>query len=164
MRQGGEKTVVIGIGNPDRGDDGVGHVVAYALRAQCPRGTLVMTHSGEATSLLAAMDGAARVLIVDACQSGASAGTLHRLDVTKEPLPAGRLGFSSHGFGLAEAIELARALGQLPRQCLVYAIEGAVFDVGTGLSPAVANVIDDVVIRLVSELGQGHEQGAAHHA
>lgn len=164
MRQGGEKTIVIGIGNSDRGDDGVGHAVARALLARCPRGTLVMTHSGEATSLLAAMDGAARVLIVDACQSGVPAGTLHRLDVTKEPLSAGRFGFSSHGFGLAEAIELARALGQLPQQCLVYAIEGAVFDVGTGLSPAVANVIDDVVIRLVSELGQGQEQKAAHHA
>jgi len=164
MGQARGNTVVIGIGNPDRGDDGIGHAVARALHARCPKDTLVITHSGEATSLLAAMDGAARVLIVDACRSGAPAGTLHRLDVTREPLPTGRFGFSSHGFGLAEAIELARALDQMPRQCLVYAVEGVAFDVGAGLSPAVAGVIDDVAARLAFELGQEQEQEAQPHA
>ena len=58
------------------------------------------------------------------------------------PLPRGALGMSTHGFGLAEALELARALGQLPRRCIVYAIEGASFETGAPLSPEVAAAVD----------------------
>ncbi len=59
---------------------------------------------------------------------------------------------SSHGLGLAEAVELARALGQLPRSCVVYAIEGESFAVGAPLSPPVATAVADVAARLRVEI------------
>ena len=51
---------------------------------------------------------------------------------------------STHHVGLAETVESARALGQLPRTTVVYGIEGASFEVGEQLSPEVAAVIDTV--------------------
>ena len=59
---------------------------------------------------------------------------------------------SSHGLGLHQAIELARALGQLPGRCVVYAIEGASFEAGAPLSPAVAAGAVEATERVRAEI------------
>jgi hydrogenase maturation protease len=112
----------------------------------------VIEHSGEATALLAEIDGAAAVFAVDACASGAPPGAVHRFDANAAPLPDLSFGLSTHGFGLAAAIELVRALGRLPPRCVVYAIEGASFEAGAPLSPAVGASVADVARRLSVEI------------
>ena len=144
--------IVLGIGNPDRGDDAAGRVVAQLVREQAPPGVLVVEHDGEATSLLARLEGMSAAVIVDACYSGQPAGTVQRFDVNQGALPSVRFGLSTHSFGLDTAIELARSLEQLPRHCVVYAIEGQSFDAGAGLSPAVAAAVRSVVERVVVDL------------
>ena len=59
---------------------------------------------------------------------------------------------SSHAIGLVESVELARTLGSLPRRCVVYAIEAERFDLGAGLSPAVAAAVDAACARVLDEL------------
>ena len=90
--------------------------------------------------------------LVDAAQSGARPGTIHRIDCSAEDvaLPAGTV--SSHGFGVAEAVGLARALGMLPRQCVVYAIEAADFSAGAALTPEVTAAAGEVTRRILEEL------------
>ncbi|MGE0333992.1 MAG: hydrogenase maturation protease [Gammaproteobacteria bacterium] len=146
------RRIVLGIGNPDRGDDAAGRQVARLLRWRLPEDVEVAEHDGEATALLARIEGAAVAFLVDACASGAPAGTVHRFDVSAAPLPQAAFGLSTHGFGLAEAVELARALGQLPPRCVVYAIEGASFAGGAPLSPSVAAAVADVTRRLGAEI------------
>ncbi|MFA6207521.1 MAG: hydrogenase maturation protease, partial [Methylocystis sp.] len=68
------------------------------------------------------------------------------------PLPRAAFGASTHGFGLAEALELARALGVLPPRCIVYAIEGEIFDIGAPMSPAVAAAVAVVADRLRADI------------
>ena len=139
--------LVIGVGNPDRGDDGVGHAVAGLLRPYVS----VIEHDGDISSLLDRLRAADRVWLVDAAQSGSPAGTIHRIDCTGEALiPCSPM--SSHGFGLADAIGLARALDALPRQCVVYAIEAAGFTPGAAMSPAVARAAHEAAARILSEL------------
>ncbi len=149
---------VIGIGNPDRGDDGVGRAVARRLSEVAP-GLDVVEQTGEATALLAAMEGAARVFFIDACVSGVAAGTIRRFDLAEAPLPPLRPSVSSHGFGLAEALQLAAALGQMPARCVVYAIEGADFAHGAPLSAPARAAVEEAVNRLAAELTEG--QGGA---
>lgn len=146
------RRVVIGIGNPDRGDDAAGRMVARLLRGVLPDDVSLIEHDGETAGLLAELDGAAEAFLVDASASGAPAGTVRRLDVAETPLPRAAFGVSSHGIGLAEAVELARTLGQLPQSCVVYAIEGSSFAVGAPLSPPVANAVADVAARLRAEI------------
>ena len=67
------------------------------------------------------------------------------------PDPA-MFGMSTHAMGLADSIELARTLGQLPKRCIVYAVEGHGFGLGEPLSPPVANAVEDVVTRVLDEL------------
>ena len=63
-------------------------------------------------------------------------------------MPAGTV--SSHGFGVAEAIALARALDVLPSQCIVYAVGMADLTIGAAPSPEVTAALDDVVARVLA--------------
>ena len=147
----GPRIIVLCIGNPQRGDDAAGQAVARALRASLVDAEII-EEEGEATRVLARLEGADAAYIVDACVSGAEPGDIRRYDVSAGPLPRAAFGASTHGFGLAEALELARALGVLPSHCVLYAIEGRAFDVGASLSPAVAAAIDIVAGRLRAEI------------
>jgi hydrogenase maturation protease len=147
-----ERVVVIGIGNPDRGDDGAGRHVAALLRGRLPDGVSILELDGEPTALLAALDGADIAILIDACVSGAPVGVVHRFDAQTGPLPESVSDVSTHGFGLAAAIELARALGQLPAMTIVYAIEGRQFAVGSSPSATVAAAASSVADRIRAEL------------
>jgi hydrogenase maturation protease len=144
--------LVIGIGNSDRGDDGVGRLVARGLCGRVPEGVEIKETDGEVTRLLDLLAGADVAWLVDAAVSGAAPGTIRRLDPVAAPLPRTMFPFSSHGQGLAEAVELARALGSLPRRLVVYAIEGAEFAPGAPLSPAVEAAALEVGSRLLAEI------------
>lgn len=120
---------VIGVGNEWRTDDGVGPEIARRLR-----GIVV---GGEPIGLVEAFSGE-QVTLVDAVVSGAPAGTIHRYDATKTPLPSEVFGgTSTHALGLAEAVEIARALRRLPKRVLVYGIEAGDLGYGRGLTPPV---------------------------
>lgn len=147
------RRIVIGIGNCDRGDDAAGRAVTRCLRGKLPGDVEIIDHDGETAGLIAHLDGVTAAFLVDACASGAPAGTVRRFDVAASPLPAATFGLSSHGIGLAEAIELARALGSLPPRCVVYAIEGLSFAIGAPLSPRVVAAVAEVAARLGVEIG-----------
>jgi hydrogenase maturation protease len=158
------RCVVVGVGNPTRGDDAAGPMVARLLRRVLPHEVEVTEHRGEATDLLTRIEGAAAAFLVDACTSDSAAGTVWRFDVAAAPLPQRAFGLSTHGFGLAEAIELARALGRLPPRCIVYAIEGDLFESGAPLSPPVAAAVADVARRLRAEITDQEQHAEGHHA
>jgi hydrogenase maturation protease len=142
---------VIGIGNPDRGDDGAGRAVARRLRARKPCGLEVRECGGEATELMASWEGAERVVVVDACRGAGAAGSVHVLDGDDAERLRTLQTVSSHSFGVAAAVGLGRALDRLPSRLLIYAIEGRDFRVGGGLTPEVGRAVDRVVALLVQD-------------
>jgi hydrogenase maturation protease len=107
---------------------------------------------GEAGKLIDLLAQADHVVILDAGLSGARPGTIHRLDAVAAAMPRPMFAMSSHAIGLVESIELARTLGTLPARCVVFAIEAQSFDLGAGVSPAVAEAIDRTVEMVLSEL------------
>lgn len=147
------RAMVIGIGNSDRGDDAAGRLVARALRGRLPPEVAVVEHDGEATALLACLEEAAVAYLIDACASTGRPGAVRRFDAAAAPLPQDASSLSTHGLGLGEALELARALGQLPARCVVYAIEAESFEAGEPLSPPVAAAIGEAVERICADLG-----------
>jgi hydrogenase maturation protease len=148
------RLVVIGIGNSDRGDDAFGRVVAARLHGRLPEQVRLIEEDGEATSLLDQLADVDAAILIDAALSGGEPGTIHRFDAARAPLSAARFGLSTHGFGLAEAIELGRILGRLPARCIVYAVEASSFELGAPLSPALARVVDEVAARVIAEAHQ----------
>jgi hydrogenase maturation protease len=78
-------------------------------------------------------------------------GRIHRIDLATDELPRDMSFASSHAFGLAVAIGLARMLERAPRDIVVYAIEGCCFDAGAALTPAVAAAAGDAADRIAAE-------------
>jgi hydrogenase maturation protease len=100
---------VIGIGRASAGDDGVGLAVVDALRAAAI-GPGVELHSvAEPTALIPLLDGATRVVLVDAVVGAGQAGEVLALSADDLDDAAPRL-FSTHGVSVAQALALARAL------------------------------------------------------
>lgn len=128
--------LVIGIGQPYRGDDAAGLEAAARITGALP-------HHGEGLGLMALWEGHDAVILIDAAESGAQPGTLHRF-TTEAPL-AEVCRTSSHAFGVHQAIETARALGRLPPCLIVHAVEGARWDLGAPLSPAVEAALPALV-------------------
>ena len=159
MTAGQPSIVVIGVGNEYRGDDGAGVAVARRLRAQFATGVTILEESGEGAALLEAWKGAAWVMLVDAVRSGASPGTIHRLDARAAPVPTGFFHYSTHAFSVAEAVELARSLDQLPPYLIVYGIEGENFAAGVGLSTAVKQAVEAVVELAAKEVREAYATG-----
>ena len=90
---------------------------------------------------------------------------MHRLDLTDSPLSIGFAAGSTHAFGVAETIELARSLGRLPERLIAYLVEGERFATGAPLSPAVAVAVAEAAQRIVTELSAILEpKGDAEHA
>jgi len=140
---------VIGIGNAWRRDDGAGVAVAEALGGPC---------TDDPSRLLDLWAEAEHAIVVDAAASGAPPGTIRRFDAAAAPLPAG-VARSTHAFGVADAVELARTLGRLPHRLEVYTIEGANFTVGAGLSTAVARAVNELTRRVGAQVRPLGPQG-----
>jgi hydrogenase maturation protease len=143
---------VVCVGNRLRGDDAAGLEVARHLRGTLPEGVSITEREGEPTALIDAWEGADALWVVDAVSSGSDAGTVHRLDAGERPLPPDPFRASTHHMSLAETVELARALGRLPAQTVVYGIEGGSFAIGQGLTPAVASAAAAVAAAVREEV------------
>lgn len=145
------RTILIGVGNPYRSDDGVGIAVVRQVGERNPTGLTVIESSGEGAALLEAWNGFSDVILVDAVQSGAPPGTIHRLDAHAGPIPSRFFHYSTHAFSVAEAVELARALNQLPSRLVVYGIEGRNFAAGESLSAEVEEAAVAVISRIFDD-------------
>lgn len=136
--------VVIALGARHRGDDAIGPLVAAALHAGDPP-YHVVEGCDDTLSLLNAWDGAQLAIVVDAAVTGAAPGTVHRLDDATAPAVKNLARCSSHGLGLAEALQLGRVLGRLPARLVVFAIEAKTFDIGAAPSAEVAATVPALV-------------------
>ena len=143
---------MIGIGNEYRSDDGAGVVVARRIRKRAPSSCVVCETGGEGTALMELWRHADDVILIDAVSSGAAPGTIHTFHPSGQPLPTEPVLFSSHAFGLVQAIEISRVLNELPRQMIIYGIEGENFEMGTELSPAVQESLNDAVDKALTHI------------
>jgi hydrogenase maturation protease len=157
MMPGSGGTLVVGVGNVDRGDDGVGPLVARllacALADDPPAGVAVLPWTGDPLGLIDVWEGCDRLVLIDAVVAGGAPGACRRWGADA-PFRTDA-GGSTHGFGLASTLALARALDRAPVTVEVWGIEGSVFEAGAPLTPAVAAAALALVERLGRELSAG---------
>ncbi len=147
---GGKPTVVIGIGNPYRRDDGIGPAAAAALGELHLPDADVVAADGEPAALIETWTGRKLAVIVDAVRREPSTpGRIWRS--TAADLHGGAVA-SSHALGIPEALHLAQVLGRVPGQLVVYAVEAACLDLGEGLSPAVSAALPQLLRAVLAEL------------
>ncbi len=147
-------TVVIGIGNAFRRDDGIGPAVATHLAAHPVPGVRALVCPAEPAAILDAWAGSALAVVVDAA-CGAVPGRVRRctVDDLADSAPV-----SSHDLGLRQTYELGLVLGRVPGELVVVTVDVADTGHGVGLSPAVSAALP-LAVRLVRGLlGQQAEE------
>ena len=143
---------VIGVGNLYRGDDAVGRIVAQCLKREATDRVTIIEKDCDGAALMECWEGADMVILIDAVHSGALPGTIYRLDAQAQPIPATYFHYSSHAFGVAEAVELSRTLNQLPPRFIIYGIEGKYFEPGDGLTGEVTKAAQDVLEQIQKDI------------
>lgn len=133
--------LVVGLGQRDRGDGGAGLAVADRVASLGLPGVTVIEREDPA-ALLAEWQGPELVVVADAVRSGQVPGTVQMLHPAHGPLPRWTGPGGSHAFGLADAVELARTLQQLPPCLVVVGVEAEQFRPGEPLSAQVAAAIE----------------------
>jgi hydrogenase maturation protease len=146
----GQRTVVVGVGNEFRRDDGAGPAVIARLRALQPRdeglaGVTLALSDGEPARMIDLWEGARLAVVIDAVRDTTMppGHTCRLADGALAGLADGAA--SSHGIGLGGTVELARVLGRLPARLTVLAVVGRDFGFGTGLTAEVAAAVTELV-------------------
>lgn len=139
--------IVVGLGNPILGDDGVGWIVTDAverLLGSTPTGTDVDRAAVGGLGLMERLVGYDHAVIVDAIRTGrAPVGTVRQLPLEALANPDAGHAASAHDVSLAAALAAGRALGaDLPTHVTLVAVEiPPVDELSDHLTPAVAAAV-----------------------
>jgi len=146
------RTVIIGFGNPIRGDDAVGIEVSRRVRESAGPGIHTREVVADAIQILFSWENADLAIVIDAMSAGMAPGSV-RCFSAEELIAASADSFPcTHGIGLVEAVRLAAALGRLPKRLVVIGIEGEDFSLSEGMSPEVEAGIAPAIEHIRDEL------------
>ncbi len=151
------KVRVIGLGQQAAGDDGAGLAVIAALKRLRLPPEVECTSVAEASALVPLLFIPGRVVIVDAL-AAAPPGEVRELNRSEVDAAQRGAGGSSHGLGVAQAIELASAIepALLSPDIRILGITIAPpRRLHEGLSPAVAAAVQRAVERILELLQRG---------
>jgi len=150
--------LIIGVGNEFRSDDAAGILIAREIKGKKLPGVTVIEESGEGAALMDAWSEAGNVFLIDAVSSGAVSGTVYRIDARIKPLPKELVLFSTHAFGVTQAVELARSMNKLPPKLVLFGVEGKNFSSGRDLSFEVLASVQKMTQMLLDEISSMVDQ------
>lgn len=145
--------LVLGIGNPLMGDDGVGNqVIELLAERDLPPNVKIEDAGLPGWGLPAWFEGWSNVILVDAVQMGKSPGSWRRFQTEEVQFVLENDALSLHQPDLACGLALAQALELLPENLVLYGVEPAIVNPGEALSPAVRHSLPDVVASILNDL------------
>ncbi len=148
------KQAVIGIGNPLRGDDGVGpRVVEELQRRTLPENVSLLDGGTGGLGLLSLLEnGWQRVILVDAADVGRAPGEFVRFTPDQVRMARTEHALSIHNAGLSDALALADALGRRLPQMVIFGVQPGVIGWREGLSAPVEAAVPRLVAAVLREL------------
>ena len=150
------ETLVLGLGNTLRGDDGVGSAVIASLQTEqsLPPEVDLLDAGTPGLDIVLLLEGYRRALIVDAANMGCAPGQWRRFAAESLMLENGNGGLQGtlHNAGLVEALQLANALNTAPPELIIYGVQPENLDWTVGLSEAVREAIPAIQRAVLNEL------------
>jgi hydrogenase maturation protease len=146
-------TLVLSLGNPLRGDDGVGTAVLTLLAAYpiIPPEVVLLDGGTPGLETVLLLEGYEKVIIIDAADMGLEPGAWRRFSSAKLAVQEANLTGTLHQAGLAEALALAEALNMLPDEVIVFGIQPAEIGWEPGLSVGVETAVSEVCKAILAE-------------
>lgn len=145
------KTLIAGVGNPYRGDDGIGIEIIKILQKENNPNMVLFDGGTDGLSLFDQLGLYERAIIIDAVSMGETLGTVKlftpkeaRLQITGDAL-------STHGFGLADVLKLAEEFS-VKTAIKIIGIQPENIDFGEGLTEAVKSQIPHVLALIKKEI------------
>lgn len=150
------KSIVIGLGNPILGDDGVGWKVAEEVKQRLSPDLPVTVEflSLGGISLMEHLVGYQRAILIDAIASDREPGSIVILPLSELPDVSALHTSSAHDTSLQNAIQLGKSMGaDLPEQITVVGIAtNRVYDFSEELSLPVARAISKAAQIVIERL------------
>ena len=143
---------MIGIGNPLCRDDGIGIHVIAEMRDSGKYPEISIIDGGSAPDLFSLLDAdCGKLIIVDALRGGGRPGEIYRLKLGQENV-ADETPASLHGMGILDGLKLMKQLGRYPPSVIIIGIEPADVSYGLGLSPAIEDLVPDLIKAVEDEM------------
>ena len=154
------RVLVLGLGNPLRGDDAIGpRVVEELTRRGLPEGVTALDGGTGGLDLLQVLEGWKRVVVIDAADGGREPGQFVRFTPDQVRLAQAADRFSLHHTGLSEVLALADALGRALPEMVIFGVQPAEVGWREGLSPAVEAVLPALTDAVFEEIkGEDYAQ------
>jgi hydrogenase maturation protease len=141
--------IVLALGSP-HGDDRIAWTIADRLSAD-PAFHWTCVRLTSPWDVIPHFQANRPTIIIDACRSGAPAGTIHRLTAQELPAQPG-MSASTHGGTLVDALRLAESLGYDVLQAVIFAVEMDACQAGAPLSASVRRAAEELAVRIRDEL------------
>jgi hydrogenase maturation protease len=148
LLEGAPSVRIIAVGS-SHGDDQAGWRISERLQRKPQPGVDAIAVS-DPVCVLDHLEGCAALVLVDACHSGAPAGTIHRL-VWPNPQMRAPESASTHGFGVAGVLELAATLGRLPPHVVLLGVEAQACAPAAEMSPSVRRAVPALYRQVLAE-------------
>ena len=153
MREG--IVLVLGLGNPLRGDDGIGPRLIEALnRRGLPEEATALDAGTGGLDLLQILEGWERAIIIDAADVGREPGQFVRFTPDEASFVGSENATSLHNAGLAEVLALADALGQPLPELVIFGVQPEKIGWGEGLSEIVEATLPALVDKVLDEINK----------
>ncbi|MBU1672402.1 MAG: hydrogenase maturation protease [Actinobacteria bacterium] len=146
-------TVVVGIGNIIKRDDGVGVYVVRALEGRVPPGVDLVEGSVYCADMHGCIENRRKAIFIDGIDAGEEPGAVLRFTPEDMPAKTGGASMSVHDFGLYDLIRTARLMDRCPGEITIYAVQVKDVETGTELSPEVTAAVEKVCGLVIEELG-----------
>ena len=147
------RVLILGLGNPLLGDEGIGVRVVEELKGlELPDGVTVVEGGTAGLGLIGLMEGYQRVIIVDAADMGHPPGRVVRFTPLEAQFKTVEAPLSLHQIGLGEVLALAKALEVVPAELVIIGVQPSRVEGGIGLSPEVEGAIPQIIRVVLDEL------------
>lgn len=145
------QTLILGVGNIYRGDDGIGPRVIEKLKSQLLSDTPVSDTNWDiidggidGLALLDIIQQYSKAIIIDAVNMNEPPGTIKIFTPGEAKILIHSDALSTHGFGLAEVLALSQQL-DIKTKIQIIGIQPQNIEWSETLTPKIASKIDDVI-------------------
>ncbi len=144
---------IFAVGNSFYGDDGVGVAVLDRIReSEAFPGAKLVDISTDALALVDELVPDELNVVIDAADMGLEPGAAQSFRPSEVVMKIRSDHLSMHGFGLAEAFNLAAQLGRMPRKVLIVGVQPERIEINQGLTRKVAAAVPEVISIIKAEV------------
>ena len=146
-----KKTVVLGVGNELFKDEGIGVHAVRILQTKLLPSDVEVIDSGTSPEIWPLIDGANKLIIVDAVRGGCEPGTIYRFTPQQIVVDRGVV-TSVHQMGILENLSLMELVGGKPTETVIIGVEPAELEPGLELSEQLQERMPKIIQTVLGEI------------